>query len=243
MSKNNQQKTDLLGESNQEKITHLKGLIAEKEGRMSRDRLPSSSLVCGVPRGALVEVAGHARVEWVVSFLKENPTLKILWIENSFTLFPPALHQRGVDLDHFVFAEVGPDLFSCVRKALRSQVFECIISPSRYSEERIMKALQLLAEKANSTVILLSEDLQSSWPISLQFEVSSCRSSKNFLIHLKKNKGHSVIESPVIGTIKKASQLKVNLLDDTLEDGDSKSTQEITKNPSPKRNYFLKAAE
>jgi hypothetical protein len=172
-----------------EKLHYLKELIAQKEGRIFRERIPSSSLSCGVPQGAIVEISGHAKVEWLISFFKENPSLKIFWMESHFTLFPPALHQRGICLDHFVFAEVGDDLFPNIRKALRCQVFECIVSPSEYSNEKLLKALQLLTERANAIVFLLADRLQSSWPITLQFEVNRCPFTQNFLVEIKKNKG------------------------------------------------------
>lgn len=174
--------------ANAEKIPILKDLIAQQERQVSRDRFPASTISCGVLRGALTEISGTAKLEWVIQFLKENPTLKVFWLERDFSLFPPALYQRGLDPSRFIFAECKDEVFITLRKALRCQVFECIITPSVFKEEKILKALQLLAERANASVFLLSEELQSSWPISMQFEVHRSIYPNELEIRLHKNK-------------------------------------------------------
>ncbi|RYZ63991.1 MAG: hypothetical protein EOP09_16695, partial [Proteobacteria bacterium] len=110
-------------------ILELRDLIAQKEGRHARERLPSRSLTVGIPRGAIVELSGTAKIEWVLEFLKDNPSLKVFWAESQFTLLPTAIHQRGVDPSRILFADCGEDLFPAIRMALRSQVFECMIAP------------------------------------------------------------------------------------------------------------------
>ncbi|MBC7385142.1 MAG: hypothetical protein H7301_03140 [Cryobacterium sp.] len=174
------------------KILELREMITQKEGRHTHERFASSTLSCGVPRGALTEVSGSAKTEWLIQFLRENPSLKVFWAEVRFSLLPTALHQRGVDASRLLFAECGDELFSAVRMALRCQVFQCIVSPSIYREEKMLKALQLLAEKSNATVFLLTEELQSAWPIKLQFGVKRGILGKGFEIELKKNKGGEV---------------------------------------------------
>ncbi|MDR3608642.1 MAG: hypothetical protein P4M08_14865 [Oligoflexia bacterium] len=171
-----------------DKILELRELIARKEGKLSRERLPSSTLSCGIPKAGITEIAGNFQVEWVISFFRENPALKVFWIERGFSLLPTALYQRGVNPDRFIFAEGGDELFPCIRKALRCQVFECVVAPSVFTEERVLKALQLLSEKADSSLLLLARELKSSWPISLQFEVNRGATPKSFEIMLKKNK-------------------------------------------------------
>ena len=174
------------------KILELRELIAQKEGKLSlRERLPSSTLSCGIPRAAITEIAGSAKIEWILQFLKENALLKVFWVEADFTLFPTGIHQRGLQPSRFVFAEGGDDVFKTLRGALRCQVFECVVAPNAFPEEKMLKALQLLSEKSNASVLLLNESLQASWPITTQFEVHRGPRGRGFEIELKKNKGTS----------------------------------------------------
>lgn len=175
--------------SAQVKILELRELIAQKEGRHTRERYPSSTLSCGVPKGAITEITGTAKDEWVVNFLIENPSVKVFWAETKFSLNPVALHQMGLSPSRLIFGDCGDDIFSSVRMALRSQAFECVVSPNVYLEEKMLKALQLLAEKSNASVLLLTEELKSAWPISLQFKVDRGFKGRGFSIELKKNKG------------------------------------------------------
>jgi hypothetical protein len=168
-------------------LLQLKEMIALKEGRLHRERLPSSTLSCGLPKAAITEITGTAKIEWVIQFLKENPTLKVFWVETKFSLYPPALYLRGLNTNRFVFAECGAELFLSLRKALRCQVFECVISPSVFSELKKLKALQLLTEKANCSLILLAERASCAWPIQVQFDVH--RDQIGLQVFIKKNKG------------------------------------------------------
>lgn len=163
-------------------------MIAQKETKLSEERFVSSSLWCGIPKGAITEIIGTAKIEWILSFLRENPDIKVLWIEEKFLLNPPSIYQRGIDLNRFLFVECGPELYETVRKALQFQVFGCIILPSAFSDLRILKAVQLLSERSHSSVILLADKLQSSWPISVQFEVHWSNGWNNFNIKIHKNK-------------------------------------------------------
>ena len=110
----------------------LKASLREKigaiQGHSERGVHPCSTFEPGIPQGALVELIGHQKLEWLCSFFKENPTLNVFWAEPVFTLLPTALQQRGVNLERFLFAETGTEksdsLFKPVRQALRAQVFE-----------------------------------------------------------------------------------------------------------------------
>jgi hypothetical protein len=181
----------------------LREKINALSGTHSRDVYPSSRLSLGVPQGALIELAGPQKLEWLCEFFKENSSLNVFWAEPTFTLLPTALQQRGVNLDHFLFAETGAcsngqadeALFKPIRKALRGQVFECIVAPSLFEEEKTLKALQLLSEKANATMFLLSPSSSHSsprsapWPISVQLKISRGPSTENpFAIEILKYK-------------------------------------------------------
>lgn len=169
-------------------LHELKAFIAQKENHLLRQGYSCSSLPFLIPQGALVEIAGTSKVEWLISFLGENPSLKTFWTEPEFSLLPTALYQRGLNMDQMLFVEAGSQVFSVVRKVLRSQVFPCVVTPSIFQDEKTLKALQLLAEKSNATVFLLAQALSSAWPISLQFEVHRSLSHPGFEIFLKRNK-------------------------------------------------------
>jgi hypothetical protein len=154
-------------------IDDLREKIGQIQNRQGREILSTTSLPAGVPRGALIELAGPAKIEWLLAFFKEHEKFKIFWIEETLTLLPTAVQQRGVNLERMVFAEApATEYFKTVRKALRSQAFEFVVVPSVFVEERFLKALQLLAEKANSSVFLLTSRFHAAWPISVQLRVS-----------------------------------------------------------------------
>jgi hypothetical protein len=156
-----------------QRIENLREKIGQIQNRQGREILSTTSLPAGVPRGALIELAGPAKIEWLLAFFKEHEEFRIFWIEEKFTLLPTAVQQRGVSLERMVFAEAPADeYFKTVRKALRSQAFEFIVVPSVFSEERFLKALQLLAERANACVFLLATRFHAAWPISVQLRVS-----------------------------------------------------------------------
>lgn len=139
-------------------------------GHSTRERIASSLLSEGIPRGALIEVCGPSRVEWCLAFLREHPELKVCWIEEKFTLLPTALKQRGCNLEHFLFVEAGEELFKPLRKAIRSQVFDVLVAPSAFDDDRALKALQLLTEKANASLFLLGSKPRTAWQISVQLD-------------------------------------------------------------------------
>jgi hypothetical protein len=166
-------------------LAELKEQMEVILGRPTLERLPCSRLPSGIPRGSLIELTGFARVEWLLAFLKEHPELKVCWIEEKFNLLPTAFHQRGAGLDRFLFVEAGEQLFSVVRKALRSHVFEVLVCPSQFEEDRVLKALQLFAEKSNTAVFLLGTQPKTAWQISLQLECAALDSVRI----LKQKKG------------------------------------------------------
>jgi hypothetical protein len=134
----------------------------------SIETLACSRLSLGVPRGALIELSGPSRTEWLLQFLKEHPELQVCWLEKKFTLLPTAVEQQSGNLERFLFVETGDDLFTPVRKALRSHVFDVLVFPNDFVHERALKSLQLLTEKAHATCFLLAPQASTAWPISVQ---------------------------------------------------------------------------
>ncbi len=151
-------------------LAELREQIGALLSHSTQEILSSSLLPAGIPRGALVELTGHTRVEWLLAFLREHQELRVCWLEEKFNLFPTALKQRGCNLENFLFVEAGETIFSPLRKAIRSQVFDIVVSPSLFDDVRALKTLQLLSEKANSTLFLLAQKPMHAWQISVQLE-------------------------------------------------------------------------
>jgi hypothetical protein len=169
-----------------EKIRELKTLLEASEAagfsKSKKEFFISSTLAKGVPRGSLVELIGTGKAEWIVQFLKENKELKVFWCEERQSIFPTAISQRGVSLDRIVFGIFKNNLFSSLRKIIQSQVFEVIVSPSSFTEIKLLKALQLFSEKANSTLFLMASTHQKAWPISLQLEIHNIKEGFNIIV-------------------------------------------------------------
>jgi hypothetical protein len=168
----------------------LIAIVERTQKTLSRERLPSSSYAAGLPRAALTELTGTAKVEWLIGFFNENPTLKILWLEENFTLLPTSLLQLGVSPNRIVYVEAKKELVKHLRKALKCQVFDCLVAPSIFEEERVLKALQLLSERANAATILLAKEHRKAWPISVQLEIDRKTFNKKteFRINIIKEK-------------------------------------------------------
>lgn len=165
-------------------------MVEKATQKISRERLPSSTYENGIPRSAITELCGTAKVEWLLHFFRDNPQLKILWVEETFNLLPTSFLQHGVDPNRILYVEAKKNLIKVLRKALKFQVFDCIVAPSLFREERVLKALQLLSEKANTATVLLAETPLKSWPISLQLEIHRHMNNgqHSFDIHILKEK-------------------------------------------------------
>lgn len=135
------------------------------------DRLKSSSYLSGIPCGVLTEITGTAKIEWLFQFLAENPEHKVLWLESTFRLLPPAALQRGVNLNQIIFVETKTDIFAHLRRAIQSQVFKCIIAPSAFAEMRLLNTLRVITKHANVATLLVANTPTRSWTIGLQLDI------------------------------------------------------------------------
>lgn len=171
-------------------------MVEKATQKVSRERLPSSSYENGIPRSSITELSGTAKVEWLLHFFRDNPQLKILWAEEHFNLLPSSFLQHGIDPNRVLYVEAKENLIKVLRKSLKFQIFDCIVAPSVFHEERTLKALQLLSEKANTATILLADKHHSAWPISLQLEINRhlINAQHSFDIHIIKEKA-SIIGS------------------------------------------------
>ena len=152
------------------------------------DYLLSESLPEGIPRGVICEFTGCARTEIILDLLKSNPGLFVFWAERSLTIFPTALHQRGIDLKQVLMAETGLLFFQSIRKALKSKVFDCFVLSGEIHEVKILRALQIFAKESNAYVFFLSKTLKKSWTVSCQVEAKWSYDKKTFTVEILKKK-------------------------------------------------------
>jgi hypothetical protein len=178
-----------------ERIKHLKLVIGAVDVTIPREAWPASGLNEGVPKGAVVEILGPQKFEWLISFLKQNPELKIFWAEKTQSVLPTALSQRGIDLSRVSFGVLGEDCFVSLRKIIQSQVYEVILAPNLFKDLKMFRAFQLLTEKANNTLFLAGNKTPSTaWPIALQLEIMRAKpditkdKEKKFHIEVLKQK-------------------------------------------------------
>jgi hypothetical protein len=149
----------------------------------------------GIPRGALTEISGPGKTEFLVRFLSEHPSLKVAWVESQLSVYPYAIFQRKGHLRRILFAEAGSNSLWTLMQILRSQVFGIIVFSSTTTtlpnkgagggagqescqvdfEERTLRAMQLSAEKSQAAMIFLRDEPGDSWPVSLQIRVERAR--------------------------------------------------------------------
>jgi hypothetical protein len=157
-------------------LSHLQALKAQLGTleRVSRESVAWSKLIGGLPRGALVEIAGPGKTEAVASLLAEHKEARAAWIEKEFTLLPSALPQRGVELEQIFFIESGAESEWAAGLVLRSQLFPFLVYHAPCHEEKTLRRFQLLAERSRSTMLLLAEKgLSMAWPIALSLEAKA----------------------------------------------------------------------
>ena len=173
-----------------EKLVNLRLILGHQLiSSAEKEYLNAPQLGSGViPKGALVELLGDYKVEWLAHFLALHPDLKVFWAEKDESILPTALHQRGVHLSQVTFAILGQNLVQPLRRAVQSQVFSILIAPHLFSEIKILQAFQLFAEKSNCTLFLLGKDQPSNaWPISLQLQIDK-GDEQNFKIEVLKQR-------------------------------------------------------
>ncbi|MGZ3691940.1 MAG: hypothetical protein ACXVAX_10580 [Pseudobdellovibrio sp.] len=170
-----------------EKIRHLKLVIGAVDVSVPRESFSAPEVGDGLPKGAITELIGPKKFEWISSLLKQHPEIKVFWAEPVQKVLPTALRQRGVDLERITFATLGDDLFVPLRKVIQSGVYEIVIAPNIFKELKMIRAFQLLTEKSNVSLILTAQNkLSDAWPISLQLDVRG--SNQNFEIEVVKQK-------------------------------------------------------
>lgn len=166
-----------------ERIEKLRLLTGENSQAFNsvRENLPCSGLIGGIPRATLIEVSGApgaGKTEWVLNFLRQNPSLRAAWVEEKMSIYPRSFKQRGVDLDRVLFVESHQETLWTVTQLIRSSLFPIVIVQSNLEQTIPLRRLQLLVKRSRGNIILLKDRpvREGGWPISIQVQVQrKCR--------------------------------------------------------------------
>ncbi len=114
-----------------------------------------------MPSSGLVEIGGPlggGRTRLVFDFLKDNPTLRVAWIERKWTLHPVGAPPE-VDTSRWLCVEAGDEIGWTILRVLRSQLFAVIVVEGLGSLGKIpsldLKRLQIEAERAGTLIVIL----------------------------------------------------------------------------------------
>ena len=139
-----------------------------------KEKIAFSQIPEGLPRGILVEITGKGKRESIAALLAENPDLYCAWIESKLSILPSALEQRKINLEKLFFVEGGNETSWAAATVLRSQIFPIVVYNAPHGDLRELRRFQLLASKAQSTMLLLAEDpTPNAWPIRLSLCVQA----------------------------------------------------------------------
>lgn len=149
-------------------LAALKNLIGPL---VQKETLGFSLLPDGCPKGAITEVVGSGKTEFVLALLAEHPQLKVAWVEENLSIYPVAFLQRNVSLNRVLFVESGRETCWCALQALKAQIFQVVVLYAENLKLAELRKIQLAAEKSQALVFWLTARPQSLWPVSLQVEV------------------------------------------------------------------------
>jgi hypothetical protein len=165
------------------KFAALKELLQEKN---KPETIPYSRLEVGIPKGAITEISGPGKTEWVMHFLAEQPKLNIAWVEENFCIFPFSFSQRNVRLARVLFVDAGQAIEWSILQVLRAQIFPIVVIYGQDIELQSMRRIQLAAEKSAAAVLWLTPEPQNFWTTRLQVAVR--RESKTIISQVLKRK-------------------------------------------------------
>jgi hypothetical protein len=155
--------------------------LRELLGQTSPDAAPQASFPfsllprSGFPRGALSEIhgaPGSGKSELILRFLAENPTLRVAWVEDEFTVYPCAFTQAGISLERLLFSQAGNQVVWGTLQILASRLFSVVIVKAKIESEIDLRRLQLAAERSQCAVILISDEPRRRfhWPFQVQLQ-------------------------------------------------------------------------
>lgn len=139
-----------------------------------------------IPVGAITQVTGPGKTEGVAKFaaklMKDQPKLRLAWVENEISIYPCALSQRNLNLQNILFTEAGSNYVWATLQILASGLFEVVVlslpfqHPKSLRDLKVLRRLQLASEKSKSSLIFLLDEPVNAWPISLHLEAEGAGS-------------------------------------------------------------------
>jgi hypothetical protein len=155
-----------------------------------------------IPRGALVEVSGvmgGGKTETVLRLLAENEGVRAAWVEENLTLYPVAFAQARVKLERTLFVDASHDsevALWAAQQILRSGACEIVVLVAHNVGELSRRRLQLAAERAGTTVILMCDQPSSigTWPLALQLQVTRLNGLPEVRILKRRGGGVATLE-------------------------------------------------
>ena len=140
----------------------------EGEGRASFfNETVIDSLPLSIPQGALVSVSGVAKTQWLAQLLAVNHTWRVAWIEESATIYPVGFMQHSIDLNRILFVEAASHWLWAAKQVADSQIFNVLILTINSFDEKMLRRLQIDAEKNGTTTFVLQEEANTAWPFTL----------------------------------------------------------------------------
>jgi len=149
----------------QQNLAQLRSQIGQNY--QTHPRLGFSGFRQGFPIGRLSEVSGQGKTEFISKFILEQKAGRVAWIEPHFTLNPFGLWQRGLKLKQFYFFLIS-EVCWLVPQILQSQLFNIVVIAHRQFEQNDLRRFQLMLEKSETIMIMLTEELHNSWVPALQ---------------------------------------------------------------------------
>jgi hypothetical protein len=150
----------------------LEELRALVQTKTQKEYISCSLLSSGIPVGAITEISGHGKTEFVLKILSENKEKKVAWVEENFSVFPFGFMQRRIDLNRVLFVEAAKDLDWVCVQILRAQIFGIVVIYTEDIELNQLRRIQLASEKSGVATLWLTHMARALWPVSLQIQVS-----------------------------------------------------------------------
>ena len=149
-------------------LEKLKQLVSAKT---ERTVVPCSLVPSGIPQGAITEISGHGKTEFVLNFLRENNEHYVAWIEKNFSAYPFGFLQKEIDLGRVLFMEGQKELDWCVYQALRAQVFQTVVVYCDHLDLKSLRRIQLQSEKSLACTLWLTTEPKQAWPVHLRLSI------------------------------------------------------------------------
>lgn len=135
-----------------------------------KESVACPGLELGLPKGAITEISGAGKTEFVIQFLASHRHLRVAWIEEALSVFPFGFLQRDIDLEKVLFIEAGQSLVWSALQALKAQVFPVLVLYAEDIDLRNLRRIQVLSERSGAVVIWLTPKVHSHWPTHLRLQ-------------------------------------------------------------------------